>query len=157
MLIYDLFSIVAMAEVGLAAVVVRLAALWTRLASLDVTSTGWIVASVSGWTDLALVDGSGEVNKKLEDDRRDRGRIPHLCPLSKELFSVPCGSVMFIWVCVEIKARLDTPFPKIPLQHTKSKGSFDFLRKAFTTFPLIGWISQKLSKKLPRNCPSQTV
>lgn len=86
---------------------------------------------MSGWTDLALADGSGEVNKKLEDDRRERRRILHLCPVAKELFSVQCGSVIFICVCVEIKAHLDTPFPKIPLQHTMFQDSLYILRKIF--------------------------
>lgn len=117
------------------------------LASLDVTSTGWIVASVSGWTDLALAEGSGEVNKKLEDDRRERGRIPHLCPVSKELFSVQCGSVMFIWVCAEIKAHLDTPFPKIPVQHIMFEDSLYILRKVFP--PNLANIKNNLSKKFP--------
>lgn len=152
MLIYDLFSIVAMAEVSWQKLVWQWQSSdWSRLAFINVTSAGWIVASVSGWTYLALADRSGEVNKKLEDDRRDRGRIPHLCPVSKELFSARCGSVMIIWDCEEIKAYLDTSFPKIPLQHTKSEDSLDFSKKTFTTFFLIGWISQN---KLSRNCPS---
>lgn len=97
-------------SVGLA--VVTLAALWSGLPSLDVTSTGWIVASVSGWTDLALPDGSREVNKKLEDDRQEWRRIPTmpcLCPVSEELFSISGWEFDVYLRFVEIKAGLNTP------------------------------------------------